>query len=1333
MKRNMLILNALLLSAVATAAENSLPEMPQLKAWRVASDPRQEKVLKPVLKDDSITFGNKVLQLSPEGQIQCSMLGNGEKLFRGNVYFYAVENGKTKYEWKRDHFDRERSVFRREGRKYVWELWYKAPENRIGPFFAVHQTLEVLPDDRISISYRVPMPDKLNGIIFRPSCFAYSLPDSAWFGSTADFSGKTILLTREFTKLAYSGKADETEWVFGSREPAKNFSIQVKRPEGGTPACYFRPVLKDFVIHFTGIKLPSDREYKHILDLRKGVEWKAGDVRGGVDFMATEKLEMPDKTHKNLIANSSLERGLEGWHSLIHKLTTRTGHWDWVPFELDDKHAWHGRYSMKLNCWEHGGGTPQVGPVQIVAEPGTYTVSFYARGEGKNTRLIVRIPVFLGDMHNWKNINNNTAIWRFPLTDKWTRYQATFEVKRNEPLLYFAFYPTGSGSVWLDAVQVEKGKKATAYQPWPAEGRLLTSNPENFISSKDKINGRFRVITAKPEMSGQVRIQVKNFFEETLLDFKKDFRTGKDHTAEFALPLDTLPGLGVFVVKAEYKLKDGSSSYDFHRYSKIEFQTMPRRHKRMFGMDYENSSIRYSFLKELDLWRKLGVGAKHHVGSWRKDVWDLYEKYGIQTYNVTMLSYMRGKPGRPQIQHFFILGSADRSWNITDVNDKRILVRDFHLDAGGKITPEYLAKLKQAAKTVAMRFPFIKLWTLGGEINGKMPNDWWGKGFSDRDVSRSHALLLKAFAEGVREGNPEAKVYQDDPANMSPRGGIAETDRLLEECNKLGVRFDLIAIHPYRLSPENPDTDDDAAKFLKMLDRHGYGKTPVLWPEGMLWGPFDIPQWGLKPGNWGKPASWQRSMISYDMGWTEKKTAAWYMRAWLVALKYSDRVIGATSGQSGNNCHMDLLFTPYAAMLMPNTLCSILGDASFKKDIRFAPYIRTYIFEDEKQRPVAVVWCHKDEMQDGKMDAIMAEADFGSSLESVLDMMNSPRAFKPGRLRFPVTHFPLFFRGKPGTLKQMIQAFDGAEVVSGDAVVPLSVSASPADARTLGITFRNRVSREFVGEFNGRKVRIPAAGQTTVTEPLKTPLKTDAVTLVKNDGKLKSGQGRSYRCRFEFEAFLVKRVPDGVTVDTLDWNKLPAVPFTRKTRPNTGTSGFFRLGWNKEGMFLETVIRDRKFVHVVYPRPHDRWQNDSMQVYFDTLANARQRTFSGYDEDDYEYGVFPNSEGTAAQVYRYLTVERQLGLATQAPQDGTFAPDMATRFSVRDGKLIYRVFFPAKYLLPIRLEKGWVFGFGLYAANSDEPKKISGALTLDIEGKGCHNRPHTWPVALLVE
>ena len=65
--------------------------------------------------------------------------------------------------------------------------------------------------------------------------------------------------------------------------------------------------------------------------------------------------------------------------------------------------------------------------------------------------------------------------------------------------------------------------------------------------------------------------------------------------------------------------------------------------------------------------------------------------------------------------------------------------------------------------------------------------------------------------------------------------------------------------------------------------------------------------------------------------------------------------------------------------------------------------------------------------------------------------------------------------------------------------------------------------------------------------------------------------------------------------------------------------------------------------------------------------------------------------------------------------------------------LTYRVLFPAKYLLPVKLQNGWVFGFGLYAADANRKGKINGALTFARDNQGCWNGPHNRPAVILSE
>ena len=1308
------------------AAESVPPPLPRIEAWRKTAGTGAEQVFKPVLNDASIQFGNKTLLLSKDGNILCTT-GEYGTLLTMNMYFHVTVNGRDDYSWRAEKFDAGKSRFCREGSRYCWDLQYRGHDEK--SVVRLQQFLEVLEDGRLKFTAGYTAPASTAAYVYHTRQLNIYLKDSVWAQETVSMDGKDLVLTRSVKPV--TSKRKNPVWVFGTGNPAKKFTLSVPSPEMRFLRLFHRKFNSSFGVNFYPSKQKQDW-YTVYLDFTRGVDPTAiGERRGGVNFLRQENLMLPDVHEKNMILNPSLECGLEGW---TQGRMNKNFQWDWTPFELDHTVAWHGKHSLKFNARYNPNsfwGNPNIALFHTVNDPGTYTFSFYARGEsGKKTRL----SVWAFNFHKGKGgagTARKGCSHTYELTPEWKRCSFTFRVTEKDPVVPIQFCATsekGTAScAWVDALQLEKGGKPTAFRPHAVEGCLLTSDPGNFMAAGDPVNGKLRIVTARPDAAGKVLVTVKNFFGETLLARTFGFKTGAEHTAELSLPLDNLPGLGVFVVKCEYRLESGERYYDHHRYARIEFQDMPRPNKHMFSSDYGAAPKTCNFISRLERWKKLGIGSSFPHSSLDRKLWDLETRYGVIPCFAYLLSYVR--EGN-KIKHFCIVNNPEKKY-YQKLDDPEILVRDFHLDSDGTITPEYQKKLKNAVKTMVKQYPHIKIWALGGELTCKLPAEWWGKGFTDREMAASIARLLKPFVEGVKEANPEAKVIQDCPANMSPRGGIAETDLLLDECNKLGAKFDLIGIHPYRYSPENPDTDADAGLFFAMLKKHGYDQTKVIWPEGMHWGPFDIPQWGIVSSSWaGTPPTWTGS-ISYDMGWTEKKSAAWYARGWLVSLKYGGRIIGYTAGNHNNNSFLDWRMTPYAAQLIPNTLCCILGDAKFKKDIRVIPFLRTYIFEDARKRPVAAIWNHHEDVNDAKIEPLSVSIDFGDDLESVLDLMNSPRSFAPGKIQFQVSPFPLFFRGKPGTLKRMIAAFEKTEPAPGTAFCPLSVSAIPADDAHLRLTLKNSLSREFKGTLNGTSVTVPSAGSASVNIPLPVPLQADSISAEKLKVDLKSAAG-NFPYDIVFHAFKVKRIPDNVTLDTVDWNHLPAVRFPENKA--AGISGDFRLGWNRLGIYLEAKIRDPRFVHVEYPVPSQRWLNDSLQIFIDTFANARDRHTRGFDEDDYSYAIFPDARGDAARMFRFRSVEPQLGLATQAPPDNTFADDIPCRFENHGGMLTYRTCIPAKYLLPVKLRKNCAFGFALYVNNSDQPRKLNGkGLTLASDAGGCYNRPHVWPVAVLAE
>ena len=251
---------------------------------------------------------------------------------------------------------------------------------------------------------------------------------------------------------------------------------------------------------------------------------------------------------------------------------------------------------------------------------------------------------------------------------------------------------------------------------------------------------------------------------------------------------------------------------------------------------------------------------------------------------------------------------------------------------------------------------------------------------------------------------------------------------------------------------------------------------------------------------------------------------------------------------------------------------------------------------------------------------------------------------------------------------------------------------------------------------------------------MKKRLKDDVITCQSFEFEIKSSSdsGKVSKKSLEFSAFTVKRVPENANIKTLKWNDLAAVNIPPSKGKGKNISGTFRIGWNSSGLFMEFKVRDDKFVHIEYQEPQERWKNDSVQFFIDTFANGRSRgKTSRSDTDDYSYMILPDAAGRSAMLFRQQTVDSQLGLATQAPEDRTFAPDVPCTFSNKNGELTYRIVIPEKYLLPVTLKKGAVFGFGVFINDSDEPGKISNTLTSATDGRGCFNRPAFWPVAVL--
>ncbi|MCX6984730.1 MAG: hypothetical protein NT118_08280, partial [Lentisphaerae bacterium] len=819
------------------------------------------------------------------------------------------------------------------------------------------------------------------------------------------------------------------------------------------------------------------------LDIRNAVsEKKSEQTYAGVDFKAIDCLELPDyKACRNLMVNPSFEQGMmfRDIHCAVYKPV-----WDSDVFSIDTENALFGKACLRIRsldrsddvvktsekdipeAWRNQPGIVHryiayprsLELTQIPLEPGTYTLSFYAKCDYPGKQ---KIAIGYG--------------WESP-TKEWKRYSGIIKEEKNR-ISFFqveAFSDVKGGNIYIDGVQLEKGDKVTEFTEKPVSGMLLTSKPDNFLNCGDKVDARLKVMS-QANASGKARVTAKDFYSENLFDKTFDFKCDKDGIAEIALPFEDKFPEGIFVVKADYTLDDGTRDYDFFRFSVMKFLENKHRLKNMFAYTLDGYNGMPNYPQILERYKRIGAGAISMETIWTKDLLDLYDKYGID-----VLMFRMSDCGIPFLPVnggvLFELSSGDRNGKVS--------LRDYRYnDPKAKLTEEYLRKYEDTVAKNAKDNPRVKAWKIDSELSAG------GRyGMTREDFTK----LQIAFYHGVKKGNPSAAVMQGGPCNMRPQGGIKDLEEELTLWS--AVKYDLVGIHPYRNRPEDPDLDSDAAYLLNMLKKNNYDGTKVLWDEGMYYNQYHIPQLGYKCADW-IFFTWVYGPLSYDMGWWEKISATWRARSWLVALKYQDRILTSTGGGE-HNFSMDINLTPYASQKIPNTLGNLLGNAYFREDIRFAPYSRCYIFEDEQKRPVAAVWGYHAKLDDGTMPPFQASANFTGQTPEIFDLMGAGREAKAdekGNIAFPISSFPLFFRGKPGTLNTFVSTFRNAVLLSAEGLMPVEMYEEVATPDSMNVTIKNLVSKEYTGKLGVNDAsypfKIPPAEKSVISVKMPNVLK----------------------------------------------------------------------------------------------------------------------------------------------------------------------------------------------------------------------------------------------------
>ena len=855
---------------------------------------------------------------------------------------------------------------------------------------------------------------------------------------------------------------------------------------------------------------------------------------------------------------------------------------------------------------------------------------------------------------------------------------------------------------------------------------MTTDRTDNFFNAGEKINAKLKIAGA-PGVKGAVNVKLTNFYYQQLWEKKFTFTTDKHGKAEIKLPINDKIKFGLFIIETDFKLANGTSVNDYFRLARMKFLHNTHRNKNIFGNNFlictPNST------KLLDRCRKVGFGATSNY-RFNKEQMAMLKKYGIDFMGVTMVH-----------------GSL-RVGN-------KILIKGFRHEFTA-VDAALEKKVEDAVFKKAESMPWIDTWALAGECSSYK--------LLQNNNYKDFAKLLAAFYRGVKKFDSNKKVMvTQGPCNMMPQSGIRQVDETLKALKRVApdIKFDINAIHPYRTTPEEPDLDSDTAVFLNMLERNDYGDKPVYWMEGIYHIPYIIPEWGLNAHRGCSSDHYRAGCPTYHMGWGERIAAAYYARSWLVALKYQKHIKHYNGWGSWLN--MDTALTPLAVQFVPNVLGNLFGDADFLEDIRISNKIRCYVFKDQERCPVAALWSYYPTVDRGLEPAPMLKINLGGENPEFIDFMGNvfnPQKDADGNYLLQAGSYPVFIKGKPGSGKTFCKSIRERVEIMGKRPSPLALAPKLVNKNTLIIRARNTTGKNFAGSVVcpqlklNRNLKVARGNKAELRLRLKPAVSAEKVTDYTLPIIIKDSSGTEYKQTLSFSAFAVKKTARKIKINgnLSDWKHIPEIkmvhnnvhkPKHAKDAEKVGYPGdleaSYRMAWDNENFYFYVRVIDDKFIHQEKSIPA-RWDNDCVQLYFDTLCTARLRDTKGFYGYEYNYDLFPDVKNNKLIVYRRFAPEQQAAGGLFAPKPNTVDKDAQSYFKRLPGNTcIYEVAIPKKNLAPMRLVSGYIAGIAFNVTDRDTTTvrkgvgeaTIKNALTTTPQGTQPYNKPHLFPIAIL--
>jgi hypothetical protein len=1048
-----------------------------------------------------------------------------------------------------------------------------------------------------------------------------------------------------------------------------------------------------------------------------------------IDFYGRDRMHIPTRPTRNLVPNPSFEQGLRYMRWIFGG---GSGGLSPIPSYTMSNDAKFGEKSLKLQRSPRGNYPLMTFPIPVVFGK-TYTVSFYGKSlDGDNQSVNFRVFSPLTN-YTSKVLGRRGKQPTYRLGKDWQRFSFTFKADTRAVCLTMSSYR----DALIDGVQLEEGSRATDFVAPLVEGTLTTSDPDNMIDKDNPVDARF-ALHGKAGVDGRVRIRVKDFYDTVIFDQTYAFKLDQEGRGAITLPFDREKlGTGVFVVRADYALGGNDDYTDYYRYSKMTFLSNTHPSKNMFNNQFIPRLTRREELARNYMRWGIGSMCGQSTANDMPIKKELGDKYKIDLGFGTLF-YMARDDKELRDDCFAV--QRQNPWGRT-------------VEPWMTITPERAKWIEDTAYTMVKRFPYLKAWAPMGETECR-----W-KDYTNGDFTEWRKLA-QAFAKGAKRANPDVKLLPcQGTSGFLPEmnRGVVEVTGVTQSV-KDSIKWDYIATHPYFSTDGvngRSDLDKNTAFLIDLLEKNGYGDTPILYPEGGNYTSMLIPEWNCN----GCQDFYRAGHAGYDSAWGEYRQAYLHARRFIITFKYWPRVQYLNMWTS--EPFMDFYLTPLYMCKVVNTLGQLFAKPTYVADIKPQKSIRGYAFTDHEDRGLVAIWATVDGVDSGTERGPEMRVTFKGKLPVFIDLMGNERqvAAEDGAVRIRLTSAPLFVRSEPGKVDDLVAAFQNAQILGAKNV--LDVNVLPNVDGAIEAVISNKTDRELAGTVKAANTAKPFKldKEASVAIPLTTSEPTRFGAMYQWDQPLEValGAGDQLTRTLDFEYFYAPYTaqPLPLDPDAPQWKSIPAFSidnwFLNKRRnPNktirhgyqNDLSASYQVAWDEASLYLRVEVKDD-----LHARSDDKdfsahalYKIDNcVEVYFDTGVNARaDGREKGYDRDDYRYDFAPladdmGRESGRARVYRLREVYHQIAGGIEMPTKQEVMDNFQSGFKRTPDGVAYVFRFDQKYIEPFMLKNGAKSGFALYVHDKEPGDRYAtkGLNTSTRPGSHCDYYPKYWPVMIL--